>query len=299
MSLKRKLAELGPDQDAPGESGGSIVPSGSLREIERKRRQVFKPVLDNPYTQTTQWPFIEPELAENVIGLLQVALQALASYNEARERQIGQEKAQERPDKPKLTSPVGDHVTIGFNSTVKSLESQAKKFRRFDQSTSRGKPLQETAAGENTPYLKYVFVCKYDITPAILTSHFPILTFTASRSLADRVKLVQLPRGSMERLSRALHVKSAGIIGISAEFALAQVLRDLVNTQVADVQAPWLEGLLSGEWGPFYKPNLAFLATTAPIMAKKNGKQGEKKRESKNGINGAQKSDVKPHKAKQ
>lgn len=54
--------------------------TGSLKDLDQKRKQVFKPVLDNPFTQSNLWPFIKPELAEQIIQLLELILAPIGNY---------------------------------------------------------------------------------------------------------------------------------------------------------------------------------------------------------------------------
>lgn len=243
------------------------VVAGSLKEHEIKRRQVYKPILDNPFTQSNLWPFVEPDAAQNVLDHLTVILSGLGNYNkivaEAKAKKSDKFVAPKQPD-------IAHKITVGFNSTVKALEAQAGVNRTRIQT-------QATAPAQKpSHYIRYVFVTKFDIMPAILTNPFPVLCFTAS--VADcRVKLVQLPRGSMESLSKLLNVENTGIIGLTEDIPLAQALYDYVNSSIDDISVPWLDGLFGPEPTILKKPALAFLATSAPIMPKKNDQKAKNK----------------------
>ena len=50
--------------------------SSSLKSQEAKRKQVFRPILDNSFTQSNQWPFIEPTIANDIVDLLEVLLKS-------------------------------------------------------------------------------------------------------------------------------------------------------------------------------------------------------------------------------
>ncbi|RCK64543.1 Ribonucleases P/MRP protein subunit POP3 [Candida viswanathii] len=190
--------------------------SSSIKAHEAKKRLVFRPILENPYTQSNVWPFIQPELGSDIVALLESLL--------------------------KNPSP---EVYRGFNQTVAALEKQA--------AYNRGK------LSDPVPQIKYVFVCKFDISPAILTSMFPVLSVTASRSADDMVKLVQLPRGSIEKLGD-------GIIGLTPNLERAKSLYDLVDEKVKDVDVPWLNGIFDKEV-PFEVPKVKQIQTS--VGAKK------------------------------
>lgn len=78
--------------------------SGSLSALERKRKQVFRPVLHLPHTEVA-WPFVAPALGNDVAALAAVLLR---SHREL--------------------------FTTGFNLTVEPLEEQAGR-RRLPENT--------------------------------------------------------------------------------------------------------------------------------------------------------------------
>lgn len=239
-------------------TGNSVA--GSLKHLETKRRQVFKPILDNPFTQSNIWPFVEPTIANNIIELLCALLNKIGTYNKAlKQAKSSQKLSTSKPVAPSLS----EEVTIGFNSTVLALEKQAsinrlKLYNKKPKKLTKGKTL------------KYIFVTKYDITPPLLTKSFPVLSYTASASKEDRVKLIQLPRGSMGRLSAALDLENTGIIGITAYIREAKALYELIDQNIKDVEVPWLDGLLDGKMPDFIKPSIKMLETSAPIFSKNN-----------------------------
>ncbi|EMG49196.1 hypothetical protein G210_0103, partial [Candida maltosa Xu316] len=213
----------------------SKATSSSIKAQEAKKKQIFKPILDNPYTQSNIWPFIEPQLGLDIVDLLEVTLK---------------------------TGKDTSDIVHGFNSTVGRLEKQAAHNRGMHKNKSIAQ-------------IKYLFVCKFDMSPPILTSIFPVLSFTSSKNAEDRVKLVQLPRGSMERLSKALGVEHCGVIGLTGEINQAKPLYGMINANVRDVEVPWLNGLFEKNAKvPFSVPNIKQIATT--VGAKKSSKKKEK-----------------------
>jgi len=211
----------------------------SLKEVERKRKQVFKPLLENPFTQA-QFPRIEPSIQEQLLEFLLHTLEDIGKYET-----VIKSKPSFKPDRPDSL----DHITLGFNSTVQCLEKQAQSKSSKDA-------------------LSFIFVCKPDIQPQLLTSQFPVLCFTASTEL-NKVKLVQLPRGSMDRVEKALG-KRTGIIGLKKSKVFPDAFMKLIETGVEDVNVPWLENI------KFVRPKIKMLKTTAPIMPKKNKNQNNK-----------------------
>ncbi|CAK7899980.1 hypothetical protein CAAN3_04S08504 [[Candida] anglica] len=244
--------------------------SGSLKDIEKRRRQVYKPVLDNPYTQSNLWPFVEPEVSETLLELLSHLFSNVGSYNKV--VASGKDKPEfVKPEEPEI---LRNGMTLGFNSTVGALERQAKKTTDI----LNGKTGQEE---NNSKYIKYVLVTKFDITPSLLVQHFPVLACTASKSKEDRVKLVQLPRGASKRLSDMLNISNVTIIGLTSDIRAAQGVYDLIDNKVDDVNVPWLEQMLAEcSKVEFSKPVLKVLSTSAPIFPKKND-QKKKNKESK------------------
>lgn len=215
----------------PPQTGSKISkPSGnSLKEREKKRKQVFKPVLDNGLTQAN-WPFIEPELSNSIIEALEIILKS---------------------SKGDIETQKG--ITIGFNDTTRGLEELAMDSK-----------------GNSNP-IKYVFVCKNDISNTMITQHFPVLTFTASKKSGIPIKLIQLPKGSSIRVSQAVEKENTTIIGLSADFKGHEGLFSLFE-QVADISVPFLEGILNSELH-FNEPLINMVATSAPIMSKADNKQ--------------------------
>ena len=250
--------------------------ANSLKETEKKRKQVFKPVLDNPLTQSNVWPFVEPEVGTSLVDLLQHLLTPIGRYNEARKLQkINGSKLDATVS---LEPPsIQKEITIGFNSTVKALEDQAQSGRKARIKSDSSNPSPE--------YIQYVFVTKFDISLALLLSPLPVLSYTASWSEEHRVKLVQLPKGSMAKLSSALKMENVGFIGLRASSSLASHLYELVNSNILDVEVPWLKGYLTGQASSYFAPPLAkVLATSAPVQAKKNN-QKKRKVDKKEGSN--------------
>lgn len=214
------------------------VASTSLKARSNKRNQIFKALLDNPYTQSNTWPFVTPSVAKDLLDLMDAILCPIV------QEAIKIERIK--------------WLYYGFNSTVETLERQA--------ANNRGKHK------DSVRQIKYLIVCKYDITPQLLTSMFPTLCFTASKGSSDMVKLVQLPKGSMERLSNIIGVANTGILGLPGDVELAEPIYKLIDENVKDIEIPWLSNIFDSP-GIFYQPQVKQLQVKAP--------QGKKKKNSK------------------
>lgn len=210
----------------------------SIKEVEKKRKQVFKPLLDNPFTQA-QFPIIKPSIQDQILDFLLHILEDIGKHET-----LLKSKPDFTPEEPESLK----NMTLGFNSTVQWLEEQAR--------------------GTQTKQLSYVIVCKADIQPALLTSQFPVLSYTASTE-NNKVKLVQLPRGSMDKIEKALG-KKAGIIGLQKDECFPDAFLKLIDANVNDVEVPWLKN------SKFVNPNIKILKTTAPIAQKKNNNNNKR-----------------------
>ncbi|EGV63066.1 hypothetical protein CANTEDRAFT_114377 [Yamadazyma tenuis ATCC 10573] len=237
---KRTQAPNPPDSSSSesktGNSNGKKVtkPTGnSLKEREKRKKQVFKPVLDNPFTQI-QWPFIEPELGSHVVESLEVLLTPVGQYH----KNITAKGA----PMPKFL----DGFTFGFNPTTEALERQAN-----------------TKHPDADKQIRYVFVCRYDIIPSILTQHFPVLTYTALRNSHHTIKLIQLPKGAIDRLSQASGINDLSILSVTGNAPGVEGFFDLYNS-VPEVQIPFLEPILKKR-GNFKSPLIKLISTSAPV----------------------------------
>lgn len=248
--------------------------SGSLKDNEKRRRQVFKPVLDNPYTQTKLWSYVAPDLSNTILEHLNLILSNLGNYNKLIIEAKETNNDKQIPPVPEIRNK----ITIGFNSTVKALEIQASKNKAII--VLKTNPRKKYKSSDDHPYIKYVFVTRYDIVPNLLTNPFPVLSYTSSKSAHDRVKLIQLPKGSMSRLSSILNIDNTGILGLSSDILEAEALFNIIESEVKDIDVPWLSGLFSDSnqysLCQFRKPAMKILSTSAPLVPKRNDQKAKK-----------------------
>lgn len=241
--------------------------SGSLKDTEQKRREVLKPILDNPFTKGLEWPVIDPKTGHTIVDYLTLLLSPYGRYIEMKKQ-----------SKDVPVPEVASKITVGFNSTMRKLEEQAAPNRaKVLKLKKRKRAKTDTPARDR--YTKYVFVAKSDITTLLLTNPFPLLTFSASRSLQDRVKLVELPKGAMTKLLTALHTENVGILSLESGWKEGAPLFALIDKQVQDVDVPWLQGLFDDEFvldHIYQKPAISFVKTSAPVGGKRKTQKQQK-----------------------
>ncbi|KAG7904060.1 hypothetical protein KL935_000199 [Ogataea polymorpha] len=155
--------------------------TNSLKQAEKKKREVFKAVLASPYSRRNLWPAVSVELQNNLVDLLCSILEEIGTFN----RLSQAEKNSSGLEKPSIS----EYVIYGFNSCMKALEEQSKKIQS----------MKLVLNSDHT--LRYLFVCKLDMTTPLLFQHFPILSAYAN------VKLIQLPKNTHQKLQKVLGLK--------------------------------------------------------------------------------------------
>jgi ribonuclease P/MRP protein subunit POP3 len=209
----------------------------SLKAVEAKKRTVFKPILDNPYTRSP-WPPVSVTEGSVIVELLCALLNPLSTYEE-----YVKSKVTPLPEVPEIAS----YVTVGFNSTNAAVENQTQQRLFLDTND------------EN--YVVAVIVCRSDITSALVTSHFPLLCAAASLK-GKPVRLIQVPKGSKAKLSQAVGKSDGSVIGLRKGAPGAQALLQMIEKVPIPV-VEWLNGDLH-----FAPPLIKKLKTTAPIKNK-------------------------------
>lgn len=97
------------------------------------------------------------------------------------------------------------HITCGINEVTKKLELQTQNARRTTIGTVSTAPLP----------LKYVFVCRADVDPALLIDHLPHLVAAHnSNCLSHPIKLITLPKGSELVLAHTLGIRRLTVLAI-------------------------------------------------------------------------------------
>ena len=130
------------------------------------------------------------------------------------------EDADQESDNP--TEPlIIPHLTLGINHVTKRLEHQARAYR---QTLSVTETLTDGGASQLPPSrpISIVFVCRADVDPPLLISHFPALiaSCNSSRSsLTDPeshppIKLVPIPKGSESLLADATGTRRLAVLAL-------------------------------------------------------------------------------------
>jgi hypothetical protein len=140
---------------------------------------------------------------------------------------------------PPQMPAIFDHLTIGFNSTVRSLEAMSKQSRPAALKNAE-QDIQQPAIGSSN--LAAVFVCRATL-PDPVTVSIPLLVATASLSPPEQppIRLVQLPAIIETQLAKALHQPRVGFVGLRSDMPSADVLLALVRAAVSPVHVPWLD----------------------------------------------------------
>ena len=152
------------------------------------------------------------------------------------------------------TPEVSKHVTIGFNSTMRYLESLAHKsasmapkppaeFSRNTLSKPGSAQFTKTSRGSVIPEpLAVVFIPQSDQSSELF-AHLPLLLRVGSpcKPAPSATRLVLLPRAAEAKLSTALQIPRVGIIGLTQGALVASELLETVRTRITPVEIPWVE----------------------------------------------------------
>jgi ribonuclease P/MRP protein subunit POP3 len=145
------------------------------------------------------------------------------------------------------------YITLGFNTTVRHLESLAAISRPplLGEATLEQPKYAAAQPVEQIAPLSAVFVCRTGL-PAILTSSLPLLAATASLAFPHEspIRLVPLGKAAGDKLAQTLHQPRVGFIGLLSHTSAAENLIGLVRTRVQPVDIPWLKETNSGAYLP-------------------------------------------------
>ena len=128
-----------------------------------------------------------------------------------------------------------DHLTIGFNSTVRRLEALARSRMPSIFSQDAGPDQSETLHAN----LSVVFICRKNL-PDIMTSSFRHLIATSAPG-PTRAKLVDLSKQAEEKIARAVGQPRVGVLGVEEATPGAETLLRFVQENIAPLAIPWLD----------------------------------------------------------
>lgn len=135
-----------------------------------------------------------------------------------------------------------DAISIGFNSTARTLEAYGRQRR----STTNGKTTSEAEIPTNkidgwSERSPAIFVCRATL-PSVLTNCLPTLVAAASQNKQDplAIRLVPLRATAEPFLVQCLHMSRVGIVGVWPENPGAEVLLQFVQEQIQPIDLHWI-----------------------------------------------------------
>ena len=111
--------------------------------------------------------------------------------------------------------PVSEHLIVGINEVTKRLEQQvhARRITRVTLYPSADKP--------PSCLLPVILVCRADINPPILVDHLPHLVAAVNSLRPEQpLRLVPLQTGAETRLSQAVGLRRAAVLGFDVCFSV-------------------------------------------------------------------------------
>ena len=152
-------------------------------------------------------------------------------------------------------------VTIGFNSTMRHLETLAQKAApsslvvnrtapvTAEELTKSQKPGQSDTEVSSEKQPLAIFV-PYMKQSSKLYAHLPILVKTASMAFPHlpAIRLVTLPVDAENRLSEALKIPRVGLIGLECDAPGVSALAEMIRANVPELIVPWLQESKAGAY---------------------------------------------------
>ena len=154
------------------------------------------------------------------------------------------------------------HVTVGFNSTTRYLESLAQRPASMgfengaDNPRNKKRTLDSMQGGQSTSTplqaepLAVIFIPLSD-QASKLFAHLPVLIRLGNVGIPEvmTTRVVMLPKAAEAQLSTALKIPRVGIIGLmNAPMALELI--DMVRAKVPPLQLSQLEQVAAGVYLP-------------------------------------------------
>ena len=161
----------------------------------------------------------------------------------------------------KLPEVLG-HVTVGFNSTTRYLESLVQRSALMGFETGADNPRnkkrtsdsmqdgQSTSTPLHAEPLAAIFIPLSD-QASKLFAHIPVLVRAGNVGIPEAMttRVVMLPKAAEATLSTALNIPRVGIIGLmNAPMALELI--DMVRTKVPPLKLPQIERVAAGSFLP-------------------------------------------------
>ncbi|OUM52627.1 hypothetical protein BVG19_g1832 [[Candida] boidinii] len=241
----------------------------SIKNIEIKKRKIFKPILSNPYINDPifkGFKFIDKSIQDNLIGLLFAngsILHRVGIINltkkEKKSIENGSDNKETQTEQEKEEEEDLSYVNYGFNKCNKLLEDQIKLIK------------QNKINKDDKNYLKYLFICKQDLkfnenNSNLMIKHLPTLCYLSN------VKLIQLPKDSNLKISTILNTKNSIEFLLISNGGVDNVLRSFIESTIVDDDAKDNDTTSTttnylNDWN-YKKVDVKFLLTSQPILKK-------------------------------
>ncbi|OCT53190.1 Ribonucleases P/MRP protein subunit [Cladophialophora carrionii] len=167
---------------------------------------------------------------------------------------------------PTWMPDVYDHLTVGFNSTVRRLESLARSQK--PRILVDDADVEQPEPGVN---LSVVLVCRENL-PHIMTSTLPLLIAT-SASKPTRAKLVNISAEAEEQIAQALYQRRIGVLGIDVEAVGAEALLHFIQNTIATIDVPWLDQISPPVYHPVKVNTVVTAAKSKPAATGRKRKR--------------------------
>lgn len=240
----------------------------SIKNIEIKKRKIFKPVLSNPYINDPifkNFKFIDKSIQDDLIGLLfangsilhRVGIINLTKEeNKSKKSVINSKETRSEQEKNEEEEDLS-YVNYGFNKCNKLLEDQIKLIK------------QNKINKNDKTFLKYLFICKQDLkfnenNSNLMIKHLPTLCYLSN------VKLIQLPKDSNLKISKILNTKNSIEFLLLSNGGIDNVLKSFIESTIVDDNDKDSDGTTTNyltDWN-YKKVDVKFLLTSQPIIKK-------------------------------
>jgi len=185
--------------------------STKLKSDEKKRRVVFRQLLDSPFNLI--WKSVDQKTSDDILDVLCSLLAPLAAHRPQKTAENIRKRKKTSSEHSLIVDPPSSvsSMTLGFNATTEHLESEIRKT--------------------STRTMRAVFIARGDTSSTHLYAHFPLMS-----SMLPNVRLVSLAKGAETRLRETLKLRRVGVIGVLDGAPGADTLFELVEGKVPRIE---------------------------------------------------------------
>ena len=140
---------------------------------------------------------------------------------------------------------VARYITVGFNSTIRSLQDVAGPTQKLTPAISN------EGQSDGTRNMAAVFVCT-STPPEMLPISIPTIVAAASarHPSCPPIRLVSLPNEAEKRLAEALFQPRVGFVGLLHDTPGGRALIEMTMAKISPVDVPWLRPDVRTEYRP-------------------------------------------------